>query len=114
MPAVVYCNPATVHARVCIEGTQIGSKFQDRESGFSLHDPELSARLAYVSYWGHSGKHMLGVRFSQYDPNVWSGRALQEVSPIWLMCGLASMYPASDWSVLCSRPPWISARLRSH
>src|SRR5437660_8833785 len=23
-------------------------------------------------------------------------------------CGLASMYPASDWSVLCSGPSWIS------
>jgi hypothetical protein len=22
------------------------------------------------------------------------------------------MYPASDWSVLCSGPPWISARVR--
>jgi hypothetical protein len=29
-------------------------------------------------------------------------------------CGLASMYPASDWSVLCSGPPWIPARIRSH
>src|SRR5882762_10287337 len=28
--------------------------------------------------------------------------------------GLASMYPASDWSVLCSGPSWISARVRSH
>jgi hypothetical protein len=28
--------------------------------------------------------------------------------------GLASMYPASDWSVLGSGPSWISARLRSH
>src|SRR5246127_5569584 len=28
-------------------------------------------------------------------------------------CGLASMYPDSDWSV-CSGPPWISARMRSH
>ena len=27
--------------------------------------------------------------------------------------GLASMYPASDWSV-CSGPSWISARVRSH
>ena len=27
-------------------------------------------------------------------------------------CGLASMYPASDWS-FCSGPPWISARMRS-
>ena len=29
-------------------------------------------------------------------------------------CGLASMYPVSDWSVLCSGPSWISARVRSH
>jgi hypothetical protein len=28
-------------------------------------------------------------------------------------CGLASMYPASDWSVWCSGPSWISARMRS-
>src|SRR6266568_3298521 len=27
--------------------------------------------------------------------------------------GLASMYPASDWSI-CSGPSWISARMRSH
>jgi len=36
--------------------------------------------------------------------DVWSGRAPQEVSPIWRLCGLASMYPASDWNVLCSGP----------
>jgi len=35
-------------------------------------------------------------------------------SSIWRICGLASMYPASDWSELCSGPPWISARVRSH
>ena len=29
-------------------------------------------------------------------------------------CGLALMYPASDWSLLCSGPSWISARVRSH
>jgi len=28
--------------------------------------------------------------------------------------GLASMYPAFDWSVLSSGPSWISARVRSH
>jgi hypothetical protein len=38
----------------------------------------------------------------------------KRVSLIWRMCGLASMYPASDWSVLCSEPSWISARLRPH
>src|SRR5437773_1910473 len=28
--------------------------------------------------------------------------------------GLASMYPVSDWSLLCSGPSWVSARVRSH
>ena len=28
--------------------------------------------------------------------------------------GLASMYPAFDWSVCCPWPSWISARVRSH
>src|SRR4029077_17574559 len=31
-----------------------------------------------------------------------------------VVSGLASMYPASDWGVLCSGPSWISARVRSH
>jgi hypothetical protein len=35
---------------------------------------------------------------------VWSGRALQEVLVEMSACGLASMYPASDWSSSCSRP----------
>jgi hypothetical protein len=47
------------------------------------------------------------------DPYVWSGRALQENFFKWRMCGLASMYPAFDWSLLCSGPSWISARVRS-
>ena len=46
------------------------------------------------------------------DPNVWSGRALQEVFVDLVVSGLASMYPAFDWSI-CSGPSWISARLRS-
>ena len=41
------------------------------------------------------------------DPNVWSGRALQVDFVELAVCGLASMYPASDWSVLCSGPSWI-------
>jgi hypothetical protein len=32
---------------------------------------------------------------------------------IWF-CGLASMYPAFDWSGFCSGPSWISARGRAH
>src|SRR5215470_1358036 len=44
------------------------------------------------------------------DPNVWSGRASQEVSSICQLCGLASMYPASDWSGLLRAIMDISAR----
>ena len=51
---------------------------------------------------------------SGVDPNVWSGRASQEDFVDLVVSGLASMYPASDWSSLCSRPSWISARVRSH
>src|SRR6266498_4802417 len=29
-------------------------------------------------------------------------------------CGLASMYPACDWSAFGSGPSWISARVRAH
>jgi hypothetical protein len=49
-----------------------------------------------------------------FDPDVWSGRALQEDFVELAVSGLASMYPASDWSVWCSGPSWISARVRSH
>src|SRR5208283_1793425 len=49
-----------------------------------------------------------------FDPDVWSGRALQVDFAELAVSGLASMYPASDWSVLCSGPSWISARMRSH
>jgi hypothetical protein len=51
-------------------------------------------------------------RSDAFDPYVWSGRALQAgFVDLARMRGLASMYPASDWSVLCSEPSWISARL---
>jgi hypothetical protein len=42
---------------------------------------------------------MLAVGSSHRDPNVWSGRASQEVLSIWRLCGLASMYSASRWSL---------------
>jgi hypothetical protein len=48
------------------------------------------------------------------DPLYGPAVRCKRVSSIWRMCGLASMYPASDWSVLCSEPSWISARLRPH
>jgi len=49
-----------------------------------------------------------------FDPNVWSGRALQEVFDELAVSGLASMYPAFDWNMSCSWPSWVSARVRSH
>jgi hypothetical protein len=55
---------------------------------------------------------MLAASVSQFDPNVWSGRALQEDFVELAVAVL--LYPASDWSVLCSGPSWISARVRSH
>ena len=36
--------------------------------------------------------------FRSSDPNVWSGRASQEDFVELAVSGLASMYPASDWS----------------
>src|SRR6266536_2162800 len=56
----------------------------------------------------------LRARNDAIDLNVWSGRALQEVFIDLAVSGLASMYPAFDWSALCSWPSWISARVRSH
>lgn len=43
-----------------------------------------------------------------YGPAVRSKRFVDQV-----VSGLASMYPAFDWSIF-SGPPWISARVRSH
>jgi len=57
--------------------------------------------------------HLKWAATSQSDPDVWSGRALQENSVELAVSGLASMYPAFCWSV-GSWPSWISARLRSH
>ena len=47
---------------------------------------------------GQSGNHLLVLSFSHFDPDVWSGRALQEVFVDLVVSGLASMYPVSSWS----------------
>src|SRR6266850_3219128 len=44
------------------------------------------------------------------DPNVWSGRALQVDFAELAVGGLASMYPAFDWSVVLRAIMDISAR----
>jgi hypothetical protein len=45
-----------------------------------------------------------------YGPAVRRKRFFVELA----VSGLASMYPASDWSVLRFGPSWVSARVRSH
>jgi hypothetical protein len=45
-----------------------------------------------------------------YGPAVRRKRVFVELA----VSGLASMYPASDWSVLRFGPSWVSARVRSH
>jgi hypothetical protein len=46
---------------------------------------------------------------SPFDPNVWSGRASQEVFVELAVSGPASMYPAFDWSVVLRATMDISA-----
>ena len=52
---------------------------------------------------------MLTLSFSGFDPNVWSGRASQENFVDTGGSGLASMYPAFDWSVVLRAIMDISA-----
>ena len=44
------------------------------------------------------------------DPDVWSGRASQEAFVELAVSGLASMYPAFDWSAVLRAIMDISAR----
>jgi hypothetical protein len=74
----------------------------------------MPARFTDVRCRQKSGRRAEQVRTSGFEPNVWSGRAVQEVFRRSGKCGLASMYPVSAWSALCSRPSWISARVRSN
>jgi hypothetical protein len=55
-------------------------------------------------------RHLLLLSVSQFDPNVWSGRALQVDFAAIAVSGLASMYPAFDWSVVLLAIMDISAR----
>ena len=72
----------------------------------------IQNRPPYLAAIGCTADVFAATLMPRCDPNVWCGRALQEIFVDLLALGLASMYPASDWSV-CSGPPWISARLRS-
>src|SRR5882724_8866410 len=46
---------------------------------------ERSWQAIEVSYRRQPGKHLLFASIAHVDPNVWSGRALQEVSSTWQM-----------------------------
>jgi len=51
---------------------------------------------------------------SAHGTTVWTGRALQVGSGEWVETALVLLYPALWWSMLCSWPTWISARIQSH
>ena len=66
--------------------------------------------LLNVRYRVRSGKHLLAASISGFDPDVWSGRALQVDFAELAVGGLASMYPAFYWSVVLRAIMDISAR----
>jgi hypothetical protein len=70
----------------------------------------MPTALRDVRSQGQSGKHLLALSSSQFDPIVWSGRALQVDFAAMAVSGLASMYPAFDWSVVLLAIMDISAR----
>jgi hypothetical protein len=55
-----------------------------------------------------------GVNHVRVVPDVWSSRALQKDFVALADVRSCIKYLAFDWSLLCSGPSWISARVRSH
>jgi len=45
--------------------------------------------------------------------NVWPGRAVQDGFPRATNVRAASMYQVSSWSIFCSGPSWVSARIQA-
>jgi hypothetical protein len=43
----------------------------------SGHISDMALELGEVRYWMNSGKHLLTMSVSGFDPSVWTGRALQ-------------------------------------
>jgi len=41
------------------------------------HETDMPTYLRDVRCWVNSGKHLLSLSFSAFDPTVWTGRALQ-------------------------------------
>jgi hypothetical protein len=56
-----------------------------RPARSALTAPQLGNALEGVRFRGHTGKHLLVLSLTGFDPDVWSGRASQEVSSIWRM-----------------------------
>ena len=96
---------------------------QDDTASLYLHPRIFSHRMSskgsdrdlvqrYVRCWMETGSSQRRVKTTRmtpmYGPAVRSKRFVDQV-----VSGLASMYPAFDWSI-CSGPSWISARVRSH
>src|SRR5215470_3913086 len=79
--------------------TGLHHRFESFESQLMAHRDgrRLDDQPSLSWHCGH-GPIFVVQRSVTNDPYVWSGRASQEVSSIWRLCGLASMYPASDWS----------------
>jgi hypothetical protein len=48
------------------------------EEPLLAHKADVPSRLLFVRFRGQSGQHLLVLSPSAYDPDVWSGRALQE------------------------------------
>ena len=49
----------------------IGARFPASPmAAFGRPDSDEPVRLAYVCYWGYSGKHMLDLRFTAFDPSA--------------------------------------------
>src|SRR5262245_64231269 len=72
------------------------------ESMIGLNGTFAPPLLAHARFAGRNGLCLSDGMSSASDPNVWSGRALQEDFSEFEGCGgLASMYPAFDWS-LCA------------
>jgi hypothetical protein len=77
------------------------------------HRTDMPPWSPYVRCWGQSGKHVLAASISEFDPDVWSGRALQE-DFVELAAAVLHQCIRLLIGALCSEPSWKSARVRSH
>jgi len=67
-------------------------------------------RVCFQGYFRRASSEVARQKVTQCMVRPCVARVFVELA----VSGLASMYPASDWSVSCSGPSWISARVRSH